>query len=183
MTILAAVLSDHLSEADCDVTDDELREHAGSLLSDFITTYVAGDELTETLHPVLSDSLPKLSEISFALCNVVSNPALRKEKSEDGETGSFETSSASQFPPAPPQGKSKTLPPWCAKYLRRKPSQHEARLIEEIKGGAQKLGQHRGGVAVSRDVDFGIQRAAPHTSPEQDAYGERRFEGSSSTRH
>ncbi|GAQ82685.1 Silencing defective protein SDE3 [Klebsormidium nitens] len=169
VTALAAALSDPPRLIDPDAPEDTLQECATSLLSDLISTYIAGDDLA--FGSDQSGGFPALSEVSFALCNVVSNPALGKRNSEEAKSDGFDAGNASLFPPAPPQGKSKTLPPWCVGYLHGKPSQHEARLADEIKGGARKLGQNQGRIAVSRDVDFGIQRAAPQTSPEQNDYG------------
>lgn len=170
MTALAAALSDPPRLINPDAPDDTLEQFATSLLSDLISTYIAGEDLA--FGSDQSASFPALSEVSFALCNVVSNPALGKGRPEEAKTDGFEAGKASLIPPAPPQGKSKTLPPWCVGYLHGKPSQHETRLADEIKGGPHKLGQNQGRVVVSRDVDFGIQRAAPQMSPEQNEYGE-----------
>lgn len=136
---------------------------------------MAGNDLADfcqTLPLEQRPNLPELSVISFALCNVVSNPVLSRTKLEELDSGSGAGGAATLFSVAPPQGKKKTLPPWLSEYLHGKPSKHDARLAEEIRSGAQKLVSNSGGVVVSRDVDFGIQRAAAKNSAERDQYGE-----------
>jgi hypothetical protein len=181
VTVLAAALSGEPEFLKLDASDDELRARLSDLLAGLTSAYIAGNDLAnfcQTLPLEHRPNLPELSVISFALCNVVSNPVLSRTKLEELESGSGAGGAATLFSVAPPQGKKKTLPPWLSEYLQGKPSKHEARLAEEIRSGAQKLVSNRGGVLVSRDVDFGIQRAAAKNSAERDQYGETTSKGS-----